>query len=160
MIVYFFVIVFFGNGQPVRHSVIIFLSCIVNIYFCSEGDLNQAEYIIDRNKALIIEILTCFALLSIMIFDRDAWKQAALLAFAVLCHTMIIYRYTIEYTWLSQLFLLNYDELLILIGIVQMVVSRDGFRTAFSNLLFLLRRFRSNTSSVYKNILSFKQAKK
>jgi len=116
--------------------------------------------VINRNLDLIYEILTCVALSMILAFDRDAWKHLALLTFAVLCHVMIIYRLTIEYTLISHWFYLYYDELLVLIGLTQMVVSKDGFRAALSNLLFLLRGIHTDYLRVYKNILSLKQAKK
>jgi len=160
MAVYFLVIAIFGSGQNKRHSVIIFSSAFVLI-FCSyppTSDINQ--YVINRNLDLIYEVLTCVALMMILAFDKDAWKHLLLLAFAVLCHIMIIYRLTIEYTMLSHWFYSYYDELLILIGLSQMVVSRDGFRESLSSVLVLLRRFRANTRRFYQTILLYKQAKK
>jgi len=160
MAVYFLVIAIFGSGQSKRHSAIIFASAFVLI-FCSypaTSDINQ--YIINRNLDLIYEVLTCVALMMILAFDRDAWKHLLLLTFAVLCHIMIIYRLTIEYTMLSHWFYSYYDELLILIGLSQMVVSRDGFRESLEVVLVLLRRFRVNARSFYQAIFLPKQTKK
>jgi len=160
MAAYFLVVTIFGNGQSKRHSAIIFISALVFI-FCSYPPTSDfKQYILNRNLDLIYEILTCVALMMILTFDRDAWKHLALLLFAVLCHVMIIYRLTIEYTLISHWFYLYYDELLILIGISQMVVSRDGFRTALSNVLVLLRRVWVNTCRAYQAGLLFKQTKK
>ena len=160
MAVYFSVIAIFGNGQSKRHSVIIFLCAFSLLFLFPETSTTLKEYVYNRNVALIYEILTCVALMMILTFDRDAWKHLALLLFAVLCHVMIIYRLTIEYTLISHWFYLYYDELLILIGISQMVVSRDGFRTALSNVLVLLRRVWVNTCRAYQAGLLFKQTKK
>jgi len=155
MAVYFSVIAVFGDGQNKRHSVIIFLCAFALLFLFPPKALTLTEYVYNRNVALIYEVLTCVALSMILIFDKDAWKHLALLTFAVLCHVMIIYRLTIEYTLISHWFYLCYDELLILIGIAQMVISRDGFRTALTNVLVLLARWRANIVFMFEAILSF-----
>ncbi len=73
-------------------------------------------------------------------YDKVAWKQALLLAFAVLCHSMIIYDLTISSSLFSAFFYDFYDELIIMIGLLQMMVSYDGIVSAFSNLQKLLHR--------------------
>ena len=69
-----------------------------------------------------------------LVFDKTAWKQALLLAFATVCHGMIIYDLTIASSIFSLFFYSFYDELIITIGILQMMVSYDGFTTALSNI--------------------------
>ena len=73
-------------------------------------------------------------------YDEKASKQAVLLAFAVTVHTVVLCDQDIHSSPISALIYNWYDELIITIGLLQMVVSYNGFINAFSNLQGLLYR--------------------
>ncbi len=132
--VYFFFILAFGGGKNRVHAAIIFLASILNVMFELPASTNLAEYIYNRNVSVLWDGATALILAMFLIFDRTAWKQALLLAFATLCHIMIIYDLTIASSIISLFFYSFYDELIITIGILQMMVSYDGLTTALGRL--------------------------
>lgn len=127
----------------------------INLYWLS--DINQPiessaylnEYIGKRN--FMIKLDGVFALMMSMFLhkDKSAWKHSLLLAFAALCHIMILLNlktdsYTFFYTW--------YDELIIIVGLLQMVVSRDGITEALRSIQGLLRWWSSNINRGSKGL--------
>ncbi len=137
MAVYFLFIILFGNKGEKPHAVIIFLSCLLNIAIPLKESIDLSTYISNRSVYILLDGATALALTMFMMFDKTAWKQALLLSFATLCHIMIIlslknHHAGFFYTW--------YDELIIAVGLLQMMVSYDGFINALSNLQVLLLR--------------------
>ena len=110
----------------------------------------MAEYIYNRNVSVLWDGATALILSMFLVFDKLAWKQALLLAFATLCHIMIIYDLTIASSIFSLFFYSFYDELIITIGILQMMVSYDGLITALGSI-------RKSISGAVSDIRSYSQ---
>ena len=131
---YFLIILCFGGGNNRIHAAIIFLASTLNVMFELPVSTDLASYIYNRNVSVLWDGATALILSMFLIFDKTAWKQALLLAFATLCHIMIIYDLTIASSVISLFFYSFYDELIITIGILQMMVSYDGFTAALRSL--------------------------
>lgn len=131
---YFFIILIFGTENNRVHAAIIFWASLLNVMFILPESINLTEYIHNRNVSVLWDGATALILSMFLIFDKTAWKQALLLAFATLCHIMIIYDLTIASSIFSLFFYSFYDELIITIGILQMMVSYDGITAALGNI--------------------------
>ena len=129
MAVYFFIILCFGTGYRI-HSFIIVVSCIIGLCIPEAKDDSLEEFLRLVNTSILLEGVTAFTLSMVLIFDKLAWKQALLLAFATLCHIMINYDITIASSPFSLFFYSFYDELIITVGILQMMASYNGITTA------------------------------
>ena len=79
---------------------------------------------------ILIDGATAMAITMFLNKDKKAKYQAAILAFAVSCHTMILYSIKLESV---GFFYTYYDELIITVAIAQMAVSYDGFIRATIN---------------------------
>lgn len=132
--VYFLVILAFGGSKYWIHAVIIFLASALNVIFELPISTDLASYIYNRNVSVLWDGATALILSMFMVFDKLAWKQALLLAFATVCHIMIICHLTIASSIISLFFYSLYDELIITIGILQMMVSYDGFTAALGRM--------------------------
>ena len=145
MAFYFSFVFLFGDREYKVHAFIISLFALLNLFTVSEivtstDQSYVSAFIEDTHISILWDGATALILTMFMVFDKTAWKQALLLAFAVLCHSMIIYDLTIASSWFSFLFYNWYDELIIVVGLLQMGVSYNGFTTALSNLRELLLR--------------------
>ena len=138
MAAYFLFIFVLGGRQNRIHSAILFLSALLNVFFQLPESTSLSEYIYNRNVSLLWDGATALMLTGFLPFDKIAWKQALLLAFAVLCHSMIIYDLSIASSWFTLFFYSYYDELIITVGLLQMMVSYDGLIRALDNLQELL----------------------
>lgn len=147
---YFFIILIFGTENNRVHAAIIFWASLLNVIFVLPESTNLAEYIHNRNVSVLWDGATALILSMFLVFDKTAWKQALLLAFATLCHIMIIYDLTIASSIFSLFFYSFYDELIITIGILQMMVSYDGFTTALGSI-------RKSISGAVSDIRSYSQ---
>lgn len=150
--VYFFVILVFSEPKYRVHSAIILLFTILNIYFKMPTSTSLEEYVFNRNVNILWDGAAGVLLAFSMVFDRLAGKQALILAFAILCHSMIIYDLTMTQSWFSGFFYTFYGELIILAGLLQMGVSYNGFTTAYDNALCKLQRLVSWTELHYNNL--------
>ena len=157
MAVYFLFILIFGGRANRIHSAIIFLASILNIVFQLPESYDLKSYVYNRNVFVLWDGVTAVILTMFLVFDKTAWKQAVLLAFAVLCHSMIIYDLTISSSPLTNFFYSFYDELIIIVGLLQMMVSYDGIISALYNLQKLLFRINVYINSISK---SFSTSKK
>jgi len=132
---YFLFISLFGEARVKKSAFIVFLSsalilCTASYDFSVLGYyLDTDEYIAGCKISILWDGVTVLILSKFLLKDSDAWKQWLLLAFATLCHCMItlylstdsseVKEYTIFfYTW--------YDELIIIVGILQMAASYNG----------------------------------
>jgi hypothetical protein len=134
MTAYFLFISFFGGKTNRVHAVIIFLSCALNVLFQLPLAQNTEQYIYNRSVFVLWDGVTALILTMFLFIDRLAWKQALLLAFATLCHIMIIYDLTIASSWFSLFFYNYYDELIITVGLAQMALSYDGMVNGITSL--------------------------
>lgn len=158
MAVYFFFIMLFGESKNRIHSAIIFLSSFLNMLFQHPESYDLQSYVYNRNISILWDGVTALILTMFLVFDKVAWKHALLLAFAVMCHTMIIYDLTKNSSIISNFFYSFYDELIIMIGLLQMAVSYDGLIGALDKLQELLHRISFCSYNTYKSL--FKQEKR
>jgi hypothetical protein len=137
--VYFIFILVFGDSNYRVHSFIIVLSSVLNLTFQLPVSTGAESYVFNRNVFVLWDGATAFILTMFLIFDRIAWKQALLLSFACFCHIMIVYDLTVESTWFSLFFYSYYNELIVLTGVAQMVVSHNGIYTALRAIRKFIR---------------------
>ena len=152
--VYFLFILVFSEPRYRVHSAIILLFTSLNIYFELPVSNSIEGYIANRSINISWDGVTAVALTMCFAFDKLAVKQALLLAFAITCHTVIIYDLTIASSVFSNFFYTWYDELIIVVGLLQMGVSYNGFTTALSNLRELLLRTYHHFNRSYQSLFT------
>jgi len=135
MMVAWFSVLLFSNKNYFLCSVIILLCSLTNVIIIDLLGLTAPmTYIEERGFLIKIDGLPAIILTALYLKDNLALKMSLLLAFSVLCHTMIIYDLTVNSSFVSNLFYAWYDELIITIGILQMVISSDGITSALRNI--------------------------
>ena len=96
-------------------------------------------------------------------FDKKASKQAALLAFAVTVHTVVLWDQDIHSSLISSIVYCWYDELIITSALLQLWVSRDGMAKGLDNAFRLLQdmlfRFVFHSYRIYKSSSTSKKIK-
>ncbi len=140
---YFLFILLFGETRVKISAFIIFISSAL-ILLTASYDFSVLGYYLDTDEyvagckiSILWDGVVVLILSKFLLKDSDAWKQWLLLAFATLCHCMItlylstesseVKEYTIFfYTW--------YDELIIIVGILQMAASYNGMVNGVINL--------------------------
>lgn len=158
MAVYFLFILIFSESRYKVHAVIIFLSSALNLYFELPISTNIDEYIHNRNVFILWDSATMLILLLFLAFDSVAWKQALLLTFATMTHIMITYHLTTTEPSLFSLFFYSYyDELIIMVGLLQMMVSYNGFIAALRRARELNSRVGVYIVRTSQSIYSFKK---
>ena len=161
-VVWFFIITVLGNKGYMISSLCILACVSVNIAWIELSvDIGTAGDYIYR-KEFLIRLEGATALFMVMFLSRDkiAWVQAPLLCFGILCHIMLILSIVNSHTG----FFYNwYDELIITIGLLQMVVSYNGLRGAAINLFRgiqnMLCWLRDNNSSASESLHLQKERK-
>jgi len=88
-----------------------------------------------------IDGASALALTMFMFADRTAWKHSLILIFAVACHVVVSYMLTTGSSLGIDFVYHWYSELIILVCLLQLMVSHDGFIGAFDNVRALLCRF-------------------
>lgn len=163
MAVYFLFILIFGNKSAKYHSAIIFLASIALTLFPLPTSYDTASYLAKRETYIMLDGATALALTMFMSRDKVVFKQALLLAFACLCHIMIIlhFKTSYYYVWaISKFFYMAHNELIITIGLLQMMVSYDGLIRALSNLQSLLLRTYYYLNRSYQSLFARKTSEK
>ena len=161
--VFYFISIFSGDKYR-SGAVIISASITINIITFSILDLGaNVSFTSSIGVAIYFDALTALILTYFMRKDKLAIKQAMLLSFATICHIMIIYDLSIQSSSFSNLFYLWYDELIITIGLLQMMVAYaamvDGITNASRTLQALLYRLNVNYNRICKNTLTYKKRK-
>ena len=142
VMVIWFSILLFSNRNYFLCAIIILLSCLSNIIIVDSLSLTvPMSYIEEIGFFIKLDGLTAIILTALYLHDKLALRMSLLLAFSVLCHTMIIYDLTVHSSFVSNLFYSWYDELIITVGILQMVISIDGITSALRNIREHLLRF-------------------
>jgi len=98
------------------------------------GMVDSLSYVESKRLLMWYDILISMLMIVLLRLDKQAWKHSLILAFAALCHFMIIYDLTIHSSFASNLFYTWYDELIIMVGILQMVISHDGLFNALGRM--------------------------
>ena len=161
MMVVWFLILLFSDKQYLYCSIIILLSSIANILIV---DIYQLTKVMSYSEEVFflmkLDGVTGIILTALYFKDKLALKMSLLLAFSVLCHIMIIYSTTVSSSFASYFFYTWYDELIAIVGLLQMVISRDGIISAFRNIQDYI--FRSRFLSWYhsKSILAHSSSEK
>ena len=161
-VVWFFIITVLGNKEYIISSLCILACVSVNIAWIkfSVDTGNAGDYI--ERKEFLIMLEGATALLMAMYLKRDkiAWIQASLLCFGMLCHIMLILSIKNSH---AGFFYNWYDELIIAIGLLQMVVSYNGLRGATVNtsryVQVMLHWLRDNNSRASKSLYLQKETK-
>ena len=156
LFVWFFIISVFGG---IKDHVLSSCLCILWLVYCwifTFDMFGSMSYIELTNKVVLID--GCFALVCALLLkvSPTAYKHTLLLSFATLCHIMIILSlktksYGFFYLW--------YDELIILVELLQMVISYDGFTRALNRIQGLLRG-RNHDNHGYNQSLSIQKKRK
>lgn len=147
--IYFICILLFGDSQYKKHSFVLVVYSVI-YYFMPSLDQSsltyKTSYMQDVSVAMMIEGAGALAMVALLLFDKRAKYHALILAFAVGCHIMVYsYLQSIskvpqeEPLLLTVLFFSIYDELIILVGLMQMAVSYNGIITAYFNALSFLQ---------------------
>jgi len=136
LLVWFFIILLSKKNR--KTNVVLFAMYLINSFWFKEikAEFDTVEYINEYiiNKEFIAGI-DVFLGLVIYALNKDnltkyVWRQWGILAFVVTCHSMILYDLTISQSWLTGKFYTYYDELIIIAGLLQVWVSRDGILTS------------------------------
>jgi len=131
---WFLFIIVFGDIKYLPHAAILFFMASANILFVDVfGMVDPLSYVESKYLLMWYDILIAIFMIALLKIDKQAWKHSLILAFAALCHLMIIYDLTIHSSFVSNVFYTWYDELIIMVGILQMVISSDGITSALSN---------------------------
>jgi len=98
---------------------------------------------ITKQIGILINIdgAAALALTMFMFADKTAWKHSLILIFAVACHVVVSYMLTTGSSLGFDFIYHWYSELIILVCLLQLMVSHDGFIGAFDNVQALLSRF-------------------
>jgi hypothetical protein len=129
---WFLLIFIFSSREYKVHAFIISLASIINL--STNNLVADFTYEQDVSISILFDGVTALILTMFLVFDKVAWKLALLLAFAVLCHIMIIYDLTIASSPFSSIFYNWYDELIITVGLLQMGVSYNGMVDAIRRI--------------------------
>ena len=137
--IYFIFILAFGDSRYKAHSFLLVTYSF--IYFLMpelnvESTTYRNDYLLQVNASMLIEGAAGLAMICILLFDRLARYHALILAFAVTCHFMVYCDIQGDPKWILTIasgFYVFYDELIILVGVMQMAVSYNGFTTASIN---------------------------
>ena len=156
LFVWFFIISVYGG---IKDHVLSSCLCVLWLVYCwifTFDMFGSMSYIELTNKVVLID--GCFTLVCALLLkvSPTAYKHTLLLSFATLCHIMIILSlktksYGFFYLW--------YDELIILVGLLQMVISFNGFNKAFHRIQGLLRWRDANGNSFNQSLSTQKTRK-
>ena len=154
---YFAFLFLCGSKNAKAHSFILMTVSSLNVLFQLPVATDQSSYIYNREVFILWDGVTALILSMFLNVDKTAWKQALLLAFATLCHIMIILNIKAHH---AGFFYNWYDELIIAVGLLQMMVSHDGLIGAFSNLQELLLRTHHYFNRAYQGLFTHKISEK
>jgi len=164
MVLFFMFIAVFSDKTYKTSAIILSVSILINIIIIPVLHLDKNLSFIDVTGVLIyFDALTALILTYFMRKDKLAIKQAMLLSFATFCHIMIIYDLSIYSSSFSDLFYLYYDELIITIGLLQMMVAYAALVNGITNsrraLSTMLCRSNAYCHGIIKNISTQKKTK-
>jgi hypothetical protein len=158
MMAAWFLILLFSNKNYFLCSIVILLSSLTNIIIVDVLNLTgPLSYIAERGFLIKLDGLTAVILTTLYAKDKLAFKMSLLLVFSVLCHTMIIYDITVHSSFVTNVFYNWYDELIMTIGILQMVISSDGLTSALRNIQLYILRISFYSWCIGKGISSHKR---
>jgi hypothetical protein len=116
-------------------SLIVFINALISLFISD-------DFVYGLDFAIKYDGATALIMTMLMGIDKRAWKYALILAFAVLCHSMILLHLITGsyFMWaISKPFYLIYDELIIMSALLLLWVSRDGMAKGLNNASRLLQ---------------------
>jgi len=146
--IYYIVVVWFlfitlTCGKKYPSSAILFIAALVNIIAIDFlGFVDGMSYL--DSKYMLVKYDGALGLIMVMMMsiDKVAKQHAKILAFAVMCHSMISLHLMTNSSGLeglSFLFYQYYDELIIMTALLQMWVSRDGMAIGLNNTFYRIQ---------------------
>lgn len=156
LLVWFFIISTFGKSRDFTVSLVLFVLWGLYCFIFFFELFRPLSYIETLNTIILIDSSFALSCTMILKLSPSAWKHSLLLCFATLCHCMVLLSLKHEY---ASIFYLWYDELIILIGLLQMVISYNGFTTALRNIQGLLYRRNADSNSVSSGLPPQKKRK-
>tara|TARA_R110000851_G_C12950164_1_gene553188 strand:+ start:68 stop:619 length:552 start_codon:yes stop_codon:yes gene_type:complete len=160
---YFLFLTLFGDIRIKISSSIVFLSSLFIIVsadydFSLVGNIVSDDlYIQDIGISILWDGVTALIIIMFVRYDDYAIDQSILLIFATAWHIMVLSSLLSDRT---GLFFIWYDELIIAVGLLQMMVSYDGFIHALSNLQSLLLRACNYCNRTVENLSACKKIRK
>lgn len=162
-----FLILAITNKKHLPSAAILFLAVSMNVigvdFF---GVVDGMTYLGSKETLIKYDGATALILTMVMTIDKHAWKQALILSFAVLCHSMISLHLITDSSLLRQsslMFYRYYDELIIMSALLQMAVSYNGMAKGLNNALRFLQgvlfRVVFHSYRIYKSFFTQKKAK-
>jgi hypothetical protein len=96
----------------------------------------KEQFILNKEHLVKIDVVFCLIMLATNYNKLNPYlfKQWSLLSFAVLCHFMILYDLTVSQSLITGLFYTFYDELIIIVGLLQVCISSGGIMGLFRKL--------------------------
>ena len=156
---WFLFIILFGNNKYLPHATILFLMAFVNILFVDVfGMVDPLTYVESKDILMWYDIMVALIMITALRIDTLAWKHALILAFAATCHFMILYDLTVYPSFVSYLFYTWYEELIIMVGLLQMAISHNGLTNALGNARELILRLSFYTWCYSKGYTSLKRS--
>ena len=152
---YFLFLTLFGDMRIKISSFVVFLSSLFILVtadydFSMVGNMvSNDTYTQDVGISVLWDGVTALIIIMFVKFDDYAIDQSILLIFATACHIMVLSGLLSDRT---GIFFIWYDELIITIGILQIMVSYDGFIHALSNLQSLLLRAYTYCNRTIQNL--------
>jgi len=156
LLVWFFVISVFGGIKDFAVSCCLCILWLIYCWIFTFNLFDPLSYIELTNKIILIDGSFALACAMLLKLSPTALKHSLLLCFATLCHIMIILSlktksYGFFYLW--------YDELIILVGLLQMVISYNGFTKALHRIQGLLRGRNVDSNCANKGLFAQKTGK-
>lgn len=157
-LVWFFIITVLGNKEYMISSLCILACVSVNMAWIklSVDAAIAGDYVERKEFLIMLEGATALSMAMFLKRDKVAWIQALLLCFGMLCHIMLILSIKSAH---AGFFYNWYDELIIAVGLLQMMVSYDGFIHALSNVQVLLLRAYTYCNRNIKNLPTHKRSR-
>ena len=132
LVVWFFIASFSKGEQKI--NLVIFIMYLVNTWWFQPIPYDylsteyRDQYIANKEFLVLIDVFFGLLMLGVSMNKLNTYlaKQYAILSFAVLCHCMLLWDKTISQSFITGFFYTYYDELIIIVGILQVWVSRGG----------------------------------
>ena len=160
---YFLFLTLFGEIRIKISSFFVFISSIF-IMITASYDFSVVGNIVsdkfyeqDVGLSILWDGVTALTIAMFIKYDKYVIRQSLLLIFATLCHVMVLLSLLNSHV---GFFFTWYDELIIAVGLLQMMVSYDGLIGAFSNLQDLLLRTYTYRNRNIQNLSAYKNGRK
>ena len=137
MVAVWFLFIALSCGKQYPSAIVLFIASFINlIASIALGLFDSMTYLESLSVLIKYDGALALIMIALLYVDKAAWKHALILAFAVMCHSMISLYLITDSSFLesvSFLFYEYYDELIILSALLQLWVSRDGMAKGIDN---------------------------